>query len=238
MIEVNLLPQEYRRPERTPLPRFIVILIGVALVASLGSFLTKKLIDVRNEKNTQQELEQRLGLLKKQFVDRYDQLVAQKQEIEIRISAIETIWQSRLYWAVKLDQLADLVPIYVGLKDLKLEEPRSYARAAGGASGGTLFMSCISASENERRLANFRRILKGEIPPLNRNVPEDSGRIFYEDFQGEIEDFGYKITETDDYEEKEYIEFNLRMALKPRGQQAVTGVRSSPAASPAGAPQR
>jgi len=234
MIEVNLLPQEYRRPERTPLPRFIVILVGVALVAGLGAFLMKKFMDVRYEKNRQQELNQRLDLLK-QFVDKYNKLISQKREIEVRMSAIETIWQSRLYWAVKLDQLADLVPGYVGLRNLRLEEPRSLARTAAGLAGGTLSMSCISASENERRLANFRRILKGEIPPLNKVVPEDMGKIFYKDFEGEIEDFGYKITETDDYEEKEYIEFRLRMGLKPRGQQAAAIAGGLPAA---GAPRR
>jgi Tfp pilus assembly protein PilN len=216
MIEVNLLPEEYRRAERTPLPRFIVILVGVALVASLGLFLTKKYLDVKEARNDKAAKEKALQGYQDDIAQ-YNELVAKINEIKVRTTAIEAIWQSRLYWAVKLDQLADLVPNYVGLTGLKLEEPRGIVRGRGEAGGGNLFMSCISASENERRLANFRRVLKGEIQPFSPDVPKDMGETFFLDFTGEIEDYGYKVTEAEDYEEKEYIEFNLELTLKARG---------------------
>lgn len=219
MIEINLLPQEFRRVERTPLPRFIIIIVGVILIVGGGLFLVNKRLDVRRANIAVKDNKENLASYKKS-VDEYNKLVAEIKEIEIRTEAISSIWQSRLFLAVKLDELADLIPRYVGLSELKFDEAAGKARARQAASGGTLSMSCILASDNEKRLASFRRILTGEIPPEDRDVSKDTGRTFFSDFVGEIEDSGWKKTETKEYLEKEYLEFDLDLTLKARGAEA------------------
>ena len=36
MIEINLLPPQYRSVERTPLPVFVGLILGVVLIAAIG----------------------------------------------------------------------------------------------------------------------------------------------------------------------------------------------------------
>ena len=218
MIEVNLLPQEYRRREMTPLPRLITIVVGVIIVVGGFFFLMQKYLDIRNAKDLRGERQEEVKRAEK-IIEEFNRLSAEINEIKVRITAIEDIWQSRLEWAVKLDQLTDVVPSYVGLTDLSLVEARGRPRPGAFATAGTLKMKCISASDNEKRLANFLRTLKGEIRSENSDVPEEVSKKFSEDFV-EVIDSGWNKQESDDYVEKEYLEFNLELPVKVSGSRA------------------
>jgi Tfp pilus assembly protein PilN len=58
MIEINLLPQEYRIQERTPLGLFLTIVIGISVVGAIGVYE----IGLRKELATQQSKNQDLTL--------------------------------------------------------------------------------------------------------------------------------------------------------------------------------
>jgi len=214
MIEVNLLPEEYRRTEITPLPRLITIVVGVIVVVGGFFLLMQKYLNIRSAKALRDDNRGRVERAEK-VIEEYNRLRSEINEIETRLSAIKDIWQSRLLWAIKLDQLADVVPNYVGLTSLSLDEPRGRTRAGRGAIGGTLKMKCISASDNEKRLANFLRTLKGEIRSENRDVPEEVSKEFFADFV-EVISSGWSKRESDEYVEREFLEFDLELPVKAK----------------------
>ncbi len=173
MLEINLVPEEYKRTERTPLPRFVTIIVGVVLVAvGLVAVFFVKLAWLDAATATNSALEQRVASLAED-AKRYDELVNDITQLEKRRQVISDLWQKRVIWSRKLDELIDLVPAYVWVSDLNLVEPtRTSARRAAraGASGaenaGKLTMDVVTDSADWRRIADFWRILIGEEPVL------------------------------------------------------------------------
>ena len=222
MITVNLLPPELRPVEHTPLPRLLVIYTGVALAAiglTLLVFMHFSWIpDIQTKiDNKTQEVES----LKQQAAE-YETLNLALQNITQRENACEEIWRTRTLWWHKLDLLCDLAPAYVGLTTFTFKEPT----AARGqlTDGGTLRMDCIAAKEEEKRVASFRRILKGELPPdWGTEGDKDLGRQFIGAFvNGEILDYGWKMVELPDYPDQPAIQFALEMKLKRKEDPQVT----------------
>jgi Tfp pilus assembly protein PilN len=212
-IEVNLLPAELRRVERTPLPRFLTIIIGTVLTMTTAAFAVivnlRKVPDLRQSENA---LVVQIGALQKQEKE-YEQLVSAIEEFTDRKSAIAEIWRKRVEWAEKLSQLCDLTPRHVGLKEIKLEETRG-ARSGKGAEepGGSLVLDSISAGSDHSRLAWFRRVLRGEVAPESSKDPA-LGKDFFSSFM-KMEPTATRLVELDDYEEKQALEFQLLLTLK------------------------
>ncbi len=214
MIEVNLLPQEMRRVEHTPLPRFLVIIAGTVLVSialALGAVINlRKLPDmigagieldteIRDSARAERE---------------HDLLLGQIDGVKHRKRAIAEIWRSRIIWSRKLDELADMIPKFIGLDKLKLEETRRSGR--GRENGGYLNMASICAGADVDRLAMFRRILRGSYPAKGaRN--QWIGRTWFEDFIG-ISATPWSRKDMPDYEEKEALTFELKLEIKPDSQ--------------------
>ena len=128
MIEVNLLPAEMRRIEHTPLPRFLVILLGTAAVMATGAFgvvvnwrqvpdLEGKVADVRTDVREREKTARR-----------HDQLVAGIAETKDRKKAIAQLWHARIQWSRKWAELSEMTPMFVGYTDMKLTEARRKGR--------------------------------------------------------------------------------------------------------------
>ena len=124
MIEVNLLPAEMRRMEHTPLPRFLVILLGTATIMATGAFgvvvnwrrvpdLEGKVAGVRADVRRCEKTGRK-----------HDELVASIAETKDRKKAIAQLWHARIQWSRKWAQLAEITPKFVGLTDMKLTEAR------------------------------------------------------------------------------------------------------------------
>ena len=213
MIEVNLLPAELRRVERTPLPRLLTILVGTILAMTTAAFAVvvnmRKVPDLRQ---TDSALVVEINGLKRQEKE-YQQLVGCIEEFKDRKSAIAEIWRKRVEWAEKLSQLCDLTPRNVGLKEIKLQETRGVRATTGKETpGGTLVLDSISAGAEHSRLAWFRRILRGEIAP--EGVKDlTQGKDFFSSFM-KMEPTATKLVELSDYEEKQALEFQLKLTLK------------------------
>jgi len=217
MITINLLPAELRPVERTPLPRFLVIVAGVA-AGAVGMFLLVFLHFswLPRERMSVENLEQVL-VSKRTEAAEFQTLSLELSEITQRERALEEIYRSRTVWWQKLDCLCDLVPSYVGLTALNFKEPAG-APGAQAESAGTLKLECIVAKAEEKRVAAFRRILKGEVPPEWGREPERSvGEEFIADIvDGEIVDYVWKVVELPDYPDQFAIQFILELKLKPR----------------------
>ena len=109
MIQINLLPDEYRKRSGTPIARFVATLVGVvAVLGACGMYgythfiELKRATDLRDSRAAETETKERLG----------DRSLALQREIDAytkRRKAIQTISRSRTLWSKKLDQFFDIV---------------------------------------------------------------------------------------------------------------------------------
>ena len=109
MIQINLLPPEYRPRTGTPVARFVAIVVGVVLVACASGawFYTHfihlvnvhELRDVRSEEAASKERQKEHSLSLQREIDIYEK----------RRSAIQAINRSRTLWSRKLDQFFDII---------------------------------------------------------------------------------------------------------------------------------
>jgi len=108
MIQINLLPEEYRKTMRTPLALMASIAAIVAanagLVAWLGYVHFYVELQVEGEKSTVQS---EMGGLKPQL-DYYASLETESKQYKSREQTLSTITKSRICWTKKLDELIDV----------------------------------------------------------------------------------------------------------------------------------
>lgn len=208
MIEIDLLPEEYRRLEMTPLPRRLVIFTGAALVSiCLFVLIWLQLIllpRLRNERDNLVNMERR----KAEEVQRYNELMAEISRFNQRKQSIEQIWQTRTFWAKKFDQLCDLVPAYIWFSGISLEEPHVAQRDMGGR----LILDCYSQGPDVNHFAEFLRILKGEYEGEKGRV----GQEFFQDFLA-LASPGWSKEILRDFEPPEALEFKLELSLEKKG---------------------
>lgn len=109
MIRINLLPDQFRRSERTSTKIFATMLVAVISVCSAFGWLGLTYFgDLGELENRHRELEDQLASLKDRCAY-CDALEAEKAEYEKRSSTITEIGQSRMHWTEVLDQIFDTV---------------------------------------------------------------------------------------------------------------------------------
>ena len=109
MIRINLLPEEYRRSERTSPKIFAATLLGVILVcSSFGWFGFVYLGELGNLDVEESAVSEELSSKNKQAAY-HDALVKEKGEFERRSDTIQTIGGSRILWTEILDEMIDVV---------------------------------------------------------------------------------------------------------------------------------
>lgn len=209
MIEINLLPPEYRKAESTPIGRFIAIVAGAVVVTSTliayGYVHYSKLAGVRD---VRKETEQEFANKQKQA----DVSKALQQEInayESRRKAITQVARKRILQSRKLDELLDIlqnggdrVTYNVWLKNLTVK-PGRQARRGQETSGGTVSFAGWSESTEFSKVTNLRNALK-----------EDA---YFEDFKS-ISSPNFKEKKWDDgLQPSEAGAFSYSLVLKPLG---------------------
>lgn len=111
MIEINLLPPEYRVQERTPLGLFLTIVAGICVVGGLclwGIQVNKELNSGREEKERLLKEKEKWEARKKEAED----LKAQIDTAKKRQGTIIEISQSKMMWSQKLCQLGRILTEY------------------------------------------------------------------------------------------------------------------------------
>lgn len=193
MIQINLLPPEYRPRTGTPVARFVAIVVGVVLVACASGawFYThfiqltnvRELRDVRAEEASSKERQKEHSLSLQREIDVYEK----------RRSAIQAINRSRTLWSRKLDQFYDIVTgqddegsFKVWLDTLEVPPQRIATRGRsrrrrgevqnGGAFRFTGYMAMDSTSDAPALSSLLFRALTGD--------PEATGERtdFFQDF--------------------------------------------------------
>lgn len=109
MLQINLLPPEYRPRSGTPVARFAAIIAGVVLVASAsGVYAYTHFIELAQVKELKAAREEE-RVAKTKLRERSIQLQREIEVYQKRRDAIQTINQSRTLWSRKLDQFYDIV---------------------------------------------------------------------------------------------------------------------------------
>lgn len=109
MIRINLLPESYRRAERTSPKVFAAALIGVILVcSSLGWFGMVYFGDLEKVIVKHKGITETLAGVKKRAAY-YDDLVRERKEFSKRKETIYAIARGRMMWVRFLDELISVV---------------------------------------------------------------------------------------------------------------------------------
>ncbi len=109
MIRINLLPQEYRRSERTSPKIFAAILFGIVLVCTAFGWFGMVFFGDLAELEAQNEvLTEQLAQKSKQ-AGYHDTLQGQRVDFVQRVQTIQDIGKSRRLWTRFVDQVLDVV---------------------------------------------------------------------------------------------------------------------------------
>jgi Tfp pilus assembly protein PilN len=104
VIRINLLPPEKRRPERTPLPRFLMILVAAATTAGvvmLILILLFRMWQLDGEIKTQNDLKQALAPIEKE----YDAAEKEINEVKGREDLVKALEDRGVYWSEVINHL-------------------------------------------------------------------------------------------------------------------------------------
>lgn len=109
MININLLPDEFRRSQRSS-PRTVLLLLAASILAfgSLGT-IGYLYFTVRASKQSDVDIDtERLANLRPQ-AEYSDRLTKEKQEFEKRNKTIREIASSRVLWTEKMDRFSEII---------------------------------------------------------------------------------------------------------------------------------
>lgn len=136
MIRVNLLPPERRRPEKTPLPRFMLVLVAAALTTGVIvalAFIFLNIYDVGNEID---DIEKNKAGLASQVAehDKLDKIVGAVDQKE---TAIKDLTKRNVMWSDVLDYLWTILDaeksLYImDFRTLDENQARGFLRGPGG----------------------------------------------------------------------------------------------------------
>jgi Tfp pilus assembly protein PilN len=149
MIEINLLPQEYRVQERTPLVLFLTIVVGICTVGAIG------VVQINLNKELAQKQLQRADLEREKAETDKKKEEVQKLEKEIDVAkkrqeTIIEISQSKIIWSQKLIQFGKIMAEYPDFWIDRLNLARS------GDRGGKLTLNFYALGNDLRKAAAFR----------------------------------------------------------------------------------
>lgn len=148
MIEINLLPPQFRTVERTPLPIFLGLIGGIVIVAGMLGFLAKLSSDGRKLDEKKQLL---TGMrdAKAKEVEEIRKIEKELQESQGRIDTVLNIAESKTYWALKLDQLSRVLPNYAWIENLTYD-------------GGAVKLSCKARGTSWARYTELRQKIRND----------------------------------------------------------------------------
>ena len=160
MIRVNLLPEDRRPVERTPLPRLAIIFIGVLIAALELVGVVYYFLGIPNKKDYLVELEKSA---KKWETDakKVDEMDADIEEFGKRTVVVKQLYKDRRDWAPIFERFREVMPEQVWLRSFKL------AKAKGRGAGGVVINIEGSASGQTSR-ARFE-----EVRNFMRNIEKD-----------------------------------------------------------------
>lgn len=175
MIAINLLPEDRRPVERTPLPRLLVILAGVAgLCLEVAVLLNLALFRYPGAEQERARQRVKRDELKKQE-KRVKEVEKEIGRVKHRGDSIQKILKYRRVWAPILYRLSDpeVLPASIWFRKVRLLKPRRTGRGGSGAPKLSLVIDAYAQGPDSStmllELSSFERNLR----KLNDWFPED-----------------------------------------------------------------
>ena len=158
MIRINLLPEEFRRRNRTPLKLMLAVSAGVAVNGVLLSWYAWLAFGVSAEIESERSvLQTELDGLNPQ-VEYHKSLEGEQKRYAAREKTLGSITASRINWTRKIDELITIVNSggegerhFVWLDDLTVQQQAN----SRSNNAGSLKASGHSGSDNFAKVANF-----------------------------------------------------------------------------------
>jgi Tfp pilus assembly protein PilN len=223
MIRINLLPEEMRKREKTPLSRIVVTLVGTFVIVTGASVYAYAHFGLLHEARSRLD-RSRSELASLEPEAKYaDDLLREKKDFDKRSEIIQSIGNSRILWSRKFDQLLDIVHNggdaerhFVWLRTLTMKP----STAKDTSSAGSVVLSGYSATSKLQKLSDFHADLKSSA--------------FFDAFS-EIDNPSGKVNEfKDNLSPSSAWDFSFNLKLKPVAPDKSSGAKPG-AAKPTGA---
>lgn len=206
MIRIDLLPEERRRKERTPLPRFLAMNAAIVICLLLIVWNAYMFMDIRKQKDKLRLNKEELADLQKKTADYNNMLAEEKKLSEWNNAAVQIKNTREFYWWEKIDELWDVI---YGARDVWITSLQAAETAPGGLRAkvpvsASISMGCFAAGYSSDRMTSFRLKLKSH--------------------QGLMETFNLKINEPPQftvvaqpqYKEEFAVKFNIDMGREKK----------------------
>lgn len=203
MIRVNLLPQEYRKAEATPLKQFFAT-VGAAVVLALAGVGWAYvhwgvLVPTRQDK---ENIDSTVNTQKPQVQDSKN-LASALQELKDQYSKIDKVAENRIIWSRKIDEVWEVVVSPTPANKYEVWLKGLSGRLTGAVkSGGDVQFGGTSSGPQVFKMADFHDAVKASE--------------FFKDFSEITYPYGTREELVGaDREPKEGWTFQFTMQLKP-----------------------
>lgn len=179
MIKINLLPVEKRKAERTPLPRFGLILTNVAVFGVLLVVVLWSLVQARQVQDEIDVVNKDIERLRPS-AEKFDTLTTEKADLDSKLGVLKTVTNERPFawwqifdavWEVVQNNKVWLDSIEVELGQAAQSKMKSNDDQWKKNAIVGLKLKCHTGGLDVANLTKFRRDLKGH-PILARLFPE------------------------------------------------------------------
>lgn len=194
MININLLPDEYRLAQRTPIRLLATAGTGLTVNLALLTLWTWNAFGPVAEADTQLEVLESDASTLGPLVDYHRSLEKEKKLFDSRETTLDEIVQQRTSWTEKIDQLVDIVneggdgdeKYLVWMDNLNVVQTDASKLKKGASSGGNLRASAHSGDGDFGLVANFFEDLEGSefaegfqdpAPPEGQRSTKDEGLV-------------------------------------------------------------
>jgi hypothetical protein len=237
MIKINLLPPEKRKAERTPLPRFFLIIATAAAAALVVVYILWALFRINLVESEIQEANSTLQSLQA-GVQEHDRLEGEKTLLAGKVSEIKSLITREVQWWRAVNSLWEVIHRNprVWIDDFRTLDAMGAQNDVKRADEGFtdvppygITMKCHVAGSDVVELTRFRESLK--------NDPNLMEMLSFINFNPD-----WKVDPEPDFDEKESLSFSITMwgpqkpivKRRPGGAQPAAGA-PAPGAAPAGA---
>ena len=173
LTKINLLPQEYRRKEMTPMGIFLPLISGFAVIVALGFFWGWLHFAALTSTRSERDALQAMYASKQPTLSYLASLRREESVYQQRADTISEIAASRTLWTRKLDELCDVIAdddggerYLIRLDEMSVKEPKRTAGRSRGKKGvpeGELVLLkgyCFNDEDPLQRFNNFHEALK------------------------------------------------------------------------------
>lgn len=192
MIEINLLPPQYRAVEKTPRPVFFGLIAGIAVVGAALVFLVLGIQTTLSLRGLRDNLKsQNAALVDKER--KFDEQKGKIDESRQRIDTVLKIVESKVPWSIKLERLVKILPRDYWVERIEVE------RRADGSGGMKLLVNARGTAE--KQVSDLKKTLRSDMNFIDRFASVDSSRVDVR-------------TASAEYARRDYLSFELVLPLE------------------------